>query len=111
MKLPFPDWILVTPVKVIAEIPGETGIEEQEVFNGKCNFNEESKTIMNAERQLITLSGSCIFKGDIYPDKPIKGYITLIDVNGNKIESRQIYSYRKLRNPDGSIYSTELDLM
>lgn len=111
MKLPFPDWLLVTPIKVVVELPGEDGVEETEIFNGKCNFNEKSKTVMNAERQLVTLSGSCIFKDDIYPNKPIKGYITLVDDEGNKIESRQIYAYRKIRNPDGSIYSTELDLM
>lgn len=111
MKLPFPEWILVTPIKVVVEVPGEDGVEEREVFKGKCNFDENSKTVMNAERQLVTLSGSCIFKGDIYPNKPIKGYITLLDSGDKEIESRQIYTYRKIRNPDGSIYSTELDLM
>ncbi|MGJ0848642.1 hypothetical protein SAMN02745784_02992 [Tissierella praeacuta DSM 18095] len=111
MKLPFPDWLLVTPIKVITEIPGEDGVEEHEIFNGKCNFNEKSKTVINAERQLVTLSGSCIFKGDIYPNKPIKGYVTLLDSEEKEAESRQIYNYRKIRNPDGSIYSTELDLM
>lgn len=111
MKLPFPEWLLVTSIKVVVEIPGEDGVEEQEIFKGKCNFDEKSKTVMNAERQLITLSGSCIFKGDIYPNKPISGYITLLDSEDKEIESRQIYNYRKIRNPDGSIYSTELDLM
>lgn len=111
MKLPFPNWLLVTPIKVYGELPGEDGVTDELIFDGKCNFNEKSKTVMNAERQLVTLSGSCIFKGDIYPNKPIKGYIILVDDEGNKIESRQIYNYRKIRNPDGSIYSTELDLM
>lgn len=111
MKLPFPDWVLVTPIKVVVDVPGEDGVDEQEIFNGKCNFNEKSKTVMNAEKQLVTLSGSCIFKGDIYPDKPIKGNITLLDNEDNELESRQIYTYRKIRNPDGSIFSTELDLM
>lgn len=110
MKLPFPNWILVTPIKVIVELPGEDGVEEKEIFNGKCNFSEKSKTTLNAENQLVTLSGSCIFKDDIYPNKPIKGYIVLLDKDEEK-EKRQIYRYRKIRNPDGSIFSTELDLM
>lgn len=111
MKLPFPDWCLVTPIKVFAEVPSKDGFEKVLIFEGKCNFSEKSKTVLNGERQLVTLGGSCLFKGDIYPGKPIKGYIALIDNEGNEIESRQIYSYRKPRNPDGSIYSTELDLV
>lgn len=105
MKLPFPDWILVTPIKVYAEIPGEDGIENALIFEGKCNFSERSKTTLNEQRQVVELSGKAIFKGDIYPGNLIKGYI---DLDGIK---KTIYRSRKPRNPDGSIFSTELDLM
>jgi len=47
MKLPFPDWLLVTPIKVYVELPGEDGVTDELIFDGKCNFNEESKTVMN----------------------------------------------------------------
>lgn len=105
MKFPFPDWILVTPIKVYAEIPGEDGVEDSLIFDGLCNLSEKSKTTLNEQRQVVDLSGKVIIKGDIYPGKPIKGYI---DLDGIK---KTIYRSRKPRNPDGSIFSTELDLM
>lgn len=105
MKLPFPDWVLVTPIKVYAEIDGEDGVEEILIFDGKCNFSEKSRTTLNEQRQVVELTGKALFKGDIYPDKLIKG---CVEIDG--IE-RTIYRSRKPRNPDGSIFSTELDLM
>jgi len=105
MKLPFPEWCLVTPIKVYVEISGEDGVTEVEIFDGLCNLSEKSRTTLNEQRQVVTLSGKAIFKGDIYPGKLIKGYI---DLDGIK---RTIYGSRKPRNPDGSIFSTELDLM
>lgn len=105
MKLPFPDWILVTPIKVYAEIDGEDGVSEDLIFDDKCNFSEKSRTALNEQKQVVNLSGKAIFKGDIYPGKLIKGYIVLDGVK------RTIHRSRKPRNPDGSIYSTELDLM
>lgn len=105
MKLPFPDWCLVTPIKVYAEISGEDGVTEEEIFDGKCNFSEKSRTTLNEQKQVVELSGKVLLKGDIYPDKLIKGYVELGSLK------KTIYRSRKLRNPDGSIFSTELDLM
>lgn len=105
MKLPFPDWCLVTPIKVFVEVPGEDGVAEELIFDGKCNFSERSRTTLNEQKQVVELTGKALFKGDIYPDRPIKGYIELDGIK------RTIYRTRKPRNPDGTIYSTELDLM
>lgn len=105
MKLPFPDWCLVTSIEVWAEVSGEDGVTAVKIFDGKCNFSEKSKTTLNEQRQVVELSGKALFKGDIYPGQLIKGYI---DLDGVK---KTIYRSRKPRNPDGSIYSTELDLM
>ncbi len=105
MKLPFPDWCLVTPIKVYAEIAGEDGVADELIFDGLCNFSERSRTTLNEQRQVVELTGKALFKGDIYPGKQIKGYVEL---DGTR---RTIYRSRKPRNPDGSIYSTELDLM
>ena len=105
MKLPFPDWCLVTPIKVFVEEETEDGVEEKLIFDGRCNYSEKTKTTLNEQRQVVELTGKALFKGDIYPGQPIKGYVI---VDGMK---RTIYRSRKPRNPDGSIYSTELDLM
>lgn len=105
MKLPFPDWCLVTPIKVYAEVPDEDGVTEELIFDGKCNFSEKSRTTLNEQRQVVELTGKVLLKGDIYPGKLIKGYVVIDGVK------RTIFRSRKLRNPDGSIYSTELDLM
>lgn len=105
MKLPFPEWCLVTPIKVYAEISDEDGVTEKEIFDGKCNFSEKSRTTLNEQRQVVELSGKALLKGDIYPGKLIKGYVELGGIR------KTIYRSRKPRNPDGSIFSTELDLM
>ena len=105
MKLPFPDWCLVTPIKVYAEEETEDGVEEKLIFDGKCNYSEKTKTTLNEQRQVVELTGKVLLKGDIYPEKLIKGYVVIDGVK------RTIFRSRKLRNPDGSIYSTELDLM
>lgn len=105
MKLPFPEWLLETHVRVYIEEPGEDGVEEKLIFDGLCILSEKSRTTLNEQRQVVELTGKIIIKGDIYPGKPIRGYVEL---NGIK---RTIFRSRKVRNPDGSIYSTEIDLM
>lgn len=105
MKLPFPEWCLVTHIKVYAEIPSEDGVTEELIFDGMCNFSERSRTTVNEQKQVVELTGKALFRGDIYPGKLIKGYV---DLDGVK---KAIYRTSKPRNPDGSIYSTELDLM
>ena len=105
MKLPFPDWCLVTPIEVFVEIAGEDGVEEKLIYKGKCNFSERTRSTLNENKQVVELTGHALFKGDIYPGGLIKGYVV---IDGIK---RSIYRSQKPRNPDGSIYSTELDLM
>lgn len=106
IKLPFPKWTLVTPIKIYQTYINEDGEPVDELlFDGKCNYSEKSKQIMNAERQLITLSGKVICMGDIAPQsEKIEGYI---EINGLK---KNIYRSARPRNPDGSIFSTELEL-
>ncbi|MBP1999753.1 hypothetical protein J2Z69_000772 [Paenibacillus shirakamiensis] len=105
-KLPFPNWILVTPIKVYQTELSEDGepIEEL-IFDGLCSFDEKSKQTLDKERRLVTLSGKAIIKGDINPEKLIEGYILLGEIQ------RSIFRAAKPRNPDGSVFSTELELM
>lgn len=105
MKLPFPDWCLVVPIKVYAEVDNEDGVSDILIFDGKCNLSEKSRTTLNEKQQVVRLSGRVLCKGDIYPGQQLKGFI---DIDGTR---KTIHSVRKPRNPDGSVYSTELELM
>lgn len=106
MKLPFPMWTLNTEAKIYTIEVDKYGEETMtEFFNGRVNHVQKTKQVLNAERQLISLSGWVVIPGDIYlpsinPDTPL-----YIAVGG--LEKR-VYSTNKPSNPDGSVFSTEL---
>lgn len=109
-NLPFPDWILVLDCNI--KIDGK-GITEDGVPNTgiskdtKCAFSEKTKRIITPEGKRIDLVGKVIIKGDIAPGiaKISGGCITI----GNK--TMDIYSCARPRNPDGSIYSSNFEVM
>lgn len=77
---------------------------EAVVIDAYCNYQDRAKTVLTAEKKLITLSGVALFPGDIAPGLPVitAGTIT---VNG---VGRQIYEGTKARNPDGTVNYTEV---
>lgn len=102
MKLPFPNFLLNTPVEIYKTEQGEDGPEEEKVFEGKCIYTDKSKQVVTAEKQLITLSGKVVVNENI----DIKeGYVIIKDTK------KIIYSIERPLNPDGSIFSTELNLV
>ena len=104
-KLPFPKWILNTPVKVFKTEMSEDGEPVETVmFDGFASYDEKQRQIMNAERQLVLLSGKVIIEGDILPGKLIEGVVKIGGIE------KKIYGAQRPRNPDGSVFSTELDL-
>ena len=103
MKLPFPKFLANTDIKVYSTVMGEEGESESSLYDGKCIYTDKSKQIMSPERQLITLSGKAVIEGDINPNKQIQGYIL---VNGSK---KTINSAERPLNPDGTVFSTELN--
>lgn len=104
MKFPFPTFLAKTDIQVYYEGTNTDGdYVEEKIFEGKCIYTDKTKQIMNAERQLMTLSGKAVIEGSIY-DGTFEGYVI---VNGAK---KKIYSTERPLNPDGSIYSTELNL-
>lgn len=105
MKLPFPRWIAKTPVKVYQTQLSEDGEPVEEIiFDGLSCYDEKSRQVMDAERRLVQLSGLVIIEGDINPGKTIEG---LVEIGG---ERKTIYRAKRPRNPDGSVFSTELEL-
>lgn len=104
-KLPFPKWILNTAVKVYQTELGEDGDPVEElIFDGLSFYDEKMKRVMDVQRGLVLLSGKVIIQGDILPDKLIEGFVQI----GS--ERKNIYRAARPRNPDGSIFSTELEL-
>lgn len=104
-KLPFPKWILKTQVKVYQTDLSEDGepVEEM-IFDGLAFYDETARQVLDAERRLVQLSGKVIIQGDILPDKLIQGYVMIGSVK------RTIFRSARPRNPDGSVFSTELEL-
>lgn len=76
------------------------------IFQGKCFLSEKSRQKLNAEKQLITLSGEALFNGDISPDTSmIDGYVKIGETE------YAIYGSEKAKNPDGSVNFTRLELI
>ena len=76
------------------------------IFEGKCFHSEKATQKLNAEKQLITLSGTALFNGDIAPDSPIiDGYA---EIGGMEYK---IYSSEKAKNIDGTVNYTRLELI
>lgn len=107
-RLPFPRFLANTPIRVVLTRLSEDGEPvEESIFEGKCIYNEKSKQVLDAERRLVSLSAVAIIEGDICPGKDIEG---CVEVAGGGL-TRSIFRGARLRNPDGSVFSTELELM
>lgn len=105
-KLPFPKWILKTPVKVFETYTSENGEPvEKLIFDGLCCHEEKMRQKLDKERRLVTLSGKVIIQGDINPGKLFEGLVRFGEID------RPIFSAIRPKNPDGSVFSTELELM
>lgn len=102
LKLPFPRFLAKTDIKVYSTYLSEDGEDVEElVFNDKCIYTDKQKQIMTAEKQLVTLSGKAVIEGNIDIEM---GYI---EVNDKK---KKVFSIERVLNPDGSVFSTELNL-
>ena len=105
-KFPFPKWILNTQLKIFQTKLNEDGEpEELLLFEGKAFYEEKTKQTLDKDRKLVTLSGKVICEGDINPGKVIEGYVQVGE------SKKDIFRISKPRNPDGSVFSTELELM
>jgi hypothetical protein len=105
LKLPFPKFLAKTDIKVYSTKINEDGEpEEILLYEGKCIYTDKSKQVLNSERSLITLTGKAVIEGDIKPGELIEG---VVEVNNSK---KTIYSSEKPLNPDGTVFSTELNL-
>ncbi len=95
--------LLLEEIGVSEEGSPIAGIEK----TGKCIFSEKSKRIVTEDGKEITLFGKVAIEGDVAPSLKTVASGTII-LNGQKYE---IYSGYRPRNPDGSIFCTEFEVM
>lgn len=71
-----------------------------------CNYQEEARTVMTDQQQMVKITGRAYFDGDIAPEIATLsgGTVLLFGVH------RRIESSRKARNPDGTVNYTVLSL-
>lgn len=109
-KLRFPKELATTDYKIFLESVGvsKDGEPITDFENeGKCIFSEKSKRIIDSEGRQITLLGKIAIEGDIVPSmKQIASGKAII----NEV-TYEIYASYRPRNPDGSVFATEFDLM
>ena len=108
MKLPYPYHLDVIPIQV--HVSAGIGVNGEPktaaIYRGKCFFDEKAKTMRTADGQLVQLTGFVSIGEDVAPQvKEITGFVLL---NGIKY---RIHLGRRLRNPDGTIHHTELELI
>ena len=111
MKWPelVPDSVCTIPVKIQFEdgINEDGSPKKAVLFEGNCNYSENSKQVLDQERRLVQLQATALFNGDIAPGLDISGEVV---INGGTV-IRRIYSSSRARNPDGTVNFTKLELM
>lgn len=107
-RLPFPRFLANTQIEVVLTggLDEDGAPVEVEVYEGKCIYDEKARQILDAERRLVQLNAKAIIEGDIAPGRDIEGYVM---VEGTI--KRSIHRAARPRNPDGSVFSTELELI
>ena len=77
------------------------------VDSGKCNYQDKARTVLTAQKNLVQITGTALFPGDICPELPV--------ISGGSAEifgmKRRIEQGTKVRNPDGSVNYTEVMLV
>ena len=109
-KLPFPSHLAVTECTVEIKTPEINADGEQETYKIgklKCIFDESSQRKFTSDGKEIAANALVIIEGDIAPalGSVSSGNVT---VGGSKL---QIVKGSRLRNPDGTVHHTELEVI
>jgi len=108
-KLPFPDFLSVTPCTVTIwsnELTVDGGPVPALEWSGDCWYSDKSKTVISKDKKEIVLQGSIQIKGDIAPGLPSVSSGE-VKVSGGVF---QIHRGIRPRNPDGTVHHTTLEL-
>lgn len=108
-KLPFPDFLCVTPCVIKLDKPSLS--EDGEPMTGApiktlCIYSERRKRLYDKDGKYTELVGKVIVKGDIAPKmrEISSGTITVRDCE------MTIHSGIRAKNPDGTVNHTEFEL-
>lgn len=101
-KLPFPRYLANTLIQIESSVRGEDGLEKVLLYSGSAIVDEKARVVLNTERAKVELNGTIIIEGDLAEGRDIQGFVTF---NG---QERTIKTVTRPRNPDGSIFSTEI---
>ena len=74
-------------------------------WKGKCNYQEKTSRIYKSDKSYITVNATCLIPCEVEPK--FNGGSGHVIVHGEK---REIASFAKVRNPDGSVNYTEIKL-
>jgi len=108
MKVFYPSYLDVTPI-VVSVTEGMTSGGAPNViatYDGYCTFSEKLKTIRGKDGEYLELIATCSIGCDIAPSaKKISGSAVINSV------TYKVHSAKRLRNSDGTINHTELELI
>ena len=80
--------------------------EASVVWTGKCNYQSQAHKVYTDQKVWVDVTATCLIPGDIAPEVAVISAGTA-EVFGEK---RKIVVGAKLRNPDGSVNYTRLEL-
>lgn len=104
-----PDTVCKIPITLCLDQDGRTKYGDplpRIEISGKCNYQDQARYLLTDQKQMVVISGTAYFNGDICPELPV--------ISGGEAwvfgERRHIQSGRKARNPDGTVNYTEVFL-
>ena len=103
-----PPRVCCTPCTVVlTDGCGEDGSPKEVArLSLRCNWQDNPRQTVDAERRLIQLGGAALFNGDIAPAVDVLA--GMVEIYG-KVWT--IYRGSKCRNSDGTVNYTKLELM
>lgn len=75
-------------------------------WTGKCNYQDKAKRVYTSEKVYVDITGTCLIPGDIAPNLAVIPSGKVKIMGADRIMLQGI----KVRNPDGTVNYTQLEL-
>ena len=108
-KLRYPEWADVTLATIVLDgEPTESGADNPALtWTGNVNLSEKGRRVQDKDGRWVSLACVIHVKGDIFPGVEFKGG----RVTAGAYTSREIVSYQRPRNPDGTVNHTRIEVI